>query len=368
MGIIKALNDSIKSTLADQWKEIITVQEFGEHDVVLPGIIKTSNNGFGINKPGSEGVITDGSIIYVPENTAALILDDSSIENIIDKAGGYEYYSGEKTVFNGDNIVESIFRKVKERFQFGGEAIGDKRIVFVNLRELRDIKFGLNGTQIFNDPYYGIDLEIHAYGSFSIKVNNPELFIKNYVPAKTTYYSLDSVKAKQQIVSEFIQSFTVALNEYSGKCRFSELPSKKNEIQTEILNDNSNAGSWNERYGIELIGVAIEKIDLSDKSKEIINNYASKKTDLNAYSDISQKASDISAQQKIADAIKENGLGNAGGFIFATNFAQNLNNNAGKQQNLEEQLELVNKLKIALDNGVLTQEEFDKKKKEILGL
>lgn len=370
MGIIKAINDSLRSTLADQWKEIITVGEFGEYEAVLPGVMKTKNNGYGTNKPGSEGVISNGSRIYVPENTVAFIFGDSGIENIIDKSGGYEYQDGEKSVFNSDGIIKSVVKTAAKRFQFGGEAVGEKRIAFVNLREIRDIKFGMNGTQMFNDPYYGIDVEIHAYGSFSIKIDDPEAFIKKYVPVNTIYYSFDNAKAKQQIVPEFLQSFSAALNMYSGKCRFSELPSKKNDIQQTIINDNSNAGSWKERFGFELIGVAIEKVDLSDSSKEILNNYASKKTDLNAYSEISQKASDISAQQKIASGIEKDGLGNMSGLLFGMNFAQGLNSNAGKQQtqNYDEQLETLNKLKTALDNGILTQEEFDKKKKEILGL
>lgn len=50
---------------------------------------------------------------------------------------------------------------------------------------------------------------------------------------------------------------------------------------------------------------------------------------LKAYEDVSQKASNISAQKKIATGVQNNGL---------------------------------------VDMGVLTQDEFDKKKREIMGL
>lgn len=47
-----------------------------------------------INVNGSEGVITNGSKIYVPENTAAFIFSESAIEEIITEPGGYEYRHG----------------------------------------------------------------------------------------------------------------------------------------------------------------------------------------------------------------------------------------------------------------------------------
>ena len=74
MGLIKAITDSIGGTFADQWKEIITVHAFDEHTAVSPGIVQESNNGRGVNTKGSAGVISNGSKIFIPENTAAFIL------------------------------------------------------------------------------------------------------------------------------------------------------------------------------------------------------------------------------------------------------------------------------------------------------
>ena len=40
---------------------------------------------------------------------------------------------------------------------------------------------------------------------------------------------------------------------------------------------------------------------------------------LKAYDDVSQKSSNIAAQQKIAQGVQNNGLGDAGGMIFGMN-------------------------------------------------
>ena len=109
---------------------------------------------------------------------------------------------------------------------------------------------------------------------------------------------------------------------------------------------------------------------MSDKSKELLNQYAAKKVDLSAYADISQKASDISAQQKIAQGIQDHGLGNMGGMIFGMNLAQGLGMNGREKDTstVDQQLATLQKLKEALDSGILTTEEFEAKKKQILGL
>jgi len=372
VGIITAFKDAVASTFADQWKEIITAGDFDEHTVVAPGVLKTKNLGRGTNTPGSDGVISNGSKIFVPHNTAAIIFNQQAIENVISEPGGYEYTDGDKSIFNGDGLVSPITQQIKKRFGFGGITPDMKQIAFVNLREIRNLKFGTPGPQIYNDPAYGIDLEIHAWGSFSIQIIDPSLFIQNFVPAGVISYSLDDPKAKRQIATEFLQSFSVALNSLSTTYRVAQLPSLENEITTQIAYDAVNAGTWKERFGFVLVKANVESIELSDTSKELLKQYAAKKIELSAYNEVSQKASDISAQQKIAQGIQDNGLGNIGGMLFGMNLAQGLGMNGRNKDNevndINKQLELVKQLKEALDSGILTQEEYETKKREVLGL
>jgi membrane protease subunit (stomatin/prohibitin family) len=324
MGIIHAFSGAISETFADQWKDIITASPFDEHMVVVPGYLQLNNNGRGSNNSGSNGVISNGSKIYVPENTAAFIFSQSGIEEIITEAGGYEYQNGQESVFNGDGIGKSILGQVKDRIGFGGISSDFKQIAYINLREIRDIKFGTKGAQVYNDCFYGADLEIFAYGSFTIQVVDAAKFIRNYVPANVTYYSFDDPKARTQILSEFLQSFITALNSLSSTYRISQLPSQANAIAKIVSEDNFNAGTWEERFGFKIIKVAIENIEFSDDSRELVKQFSANKMGLKAYEDVSEKASNIAAQQKIAQGIQNNGLGNAGGMIFGMNMAQGI--------------------------------------------
>ena len=111
-------------------------------------------------------------------------------------------------------------------------------------------------------------------------------------------------------------------------------------------------------------------IEFSDDSRELVKQYSSKKMDMKAYDDVSQRTSNIAAQQKIAEGIRDNGLGNSGGMVYGMNIAQNLGPTAEtkSKMSLDEQIETLKKLKELVDIGILTQEEFDAKKKEIIGL
>lgn len=373
MGILKAFTNAVDGTFADQWKDLISADSFDEHTVVVPGHLKSTNNGRGSNTNGSDGVISNGSKIFVPENTAAFIFSQSGIENIITTPGGYEYQDGEDSIFNGDGVKKSIFKQVADRVGYGGISSSQKEIAFVNLREIRDIKFGTRGPQVYNDIFYGCDLEIYAYGSFTLKVVDAEKFIKNFVPANVTYYSFDDKNVRAQVSSDFIQSFITALNSLSSSYRISQLPAHSNEISQQIAQDAFNAGTWKERFGFEIIQISIENIEFSPESRELVNKYNANKMNLKAYEDISQKASDISAQQKIAMGVQNNGFGDVGGMFLGMNMAQNITPNAEVKSNqptmsFDEQIEALKKLKELVDMGVISQEEFDKKKKEIMGL
>lgn len=374
MGLFKGIKDTVSGTLNDQWKDIITAGNFDEQTVVAPGLHQSSNNGRGTNNNGSAGVISNGSIIRVPENTAAFIFSQSGIEQVLTKSGEFIYNNGEASIFNGDDVEESLVKNSINRFGFGGQASTETHVAFVNLREIRGIKFGTPGPLMYNDLFYGTDLEIIARGSFSVQVVDAIKFVQSFLPANVAFYSMSNSKAKSQIVPEFMQSFMDALNSLSSEFRISQLPSKSNEIAQTIINDSKNAGSWEGRFGFKIVNVAVETIEFSTESKELVNKYSSSRMNLKAYDEVSQKTSNIMAQQKIAQGIQDNGLGDAAGMAFGINMVQGMNpqnaesNTSKPAMSFDEQIDAVKKLKELLDADILSQEEFDTKKKEIMGL
>lgn len=389
MGILDAAFDAFSGTLADQWKDIVTVGEFDERTAVAPGVRKRNNEGYGYNQ-GQSNILSNGSIIYVPENTAAFIFSQSGIENVITKPGGYEYRDGQLSVFDKQSrdesgIVKTLFNQTAQRIGFSGMSADDKRVSFVNLRELRGIKFGTRGPLAYNDLYYETDLEVYAYGLFSIKIVEPVAFVRNFLPANARSYSFNDLESRSQLVAEFLHSFIVALNSLSTEYRISQLPSQAGKIADQIRSEGENAGSWKERYGIELCGVAVENIEFSDDSRELVRSYSEKKMSVRAYEGVSAQAGNMAAQQMIAEGVRENGLGDGGNMLFGLGLAGSLNPQNASQATeaaapakdvdarpaappVDDQVETLKKLKELVDMGILTPEEFAAKKKQLLGL
>lgn len=389
MGILDAAFDAFSGTLADQWKDIVTVGEFDERTAVAPGVRKRNNEGYGYNQ-GQSNILSNGSIIYVPENTAAFIFSQSGIENVITKPGGYEYRDGQLSVFDKQSrdesgIVKTLFNQTAQRIGFSGMSADDKHVSFVNLRELRGIKFGTRGPLAYNDLYYETDLEVYAYGLFSIKIVEPVAFVRNFLPANARSYSFNDLESRSQLVAEFLHSFIVALNSLSTEYRISQLPSQAGKIADQIRSEGENAGTWKERYGIELCGVAVENIEFSDDSRELVRNYSEKKMSVRAYEGVSTQAGNMAAQQMIAEGVRENGLGDGGNMLFGLGLAGSLNPQNASQAteaaspakdvdarpaapSVDDQVETLKKLKELVDTGILTPEEFAAKKKQLLGL
>ncbi len=107
-----------------------------------------------------------------------------------------------------------------------------------------------------------------------------------------------------------------------------------------------------------------------------------------AYEGVSLQAGIMAAQQRIAQGIQDNGFGD-GGMLLGMNMAQAINPMTAApvqapapapapeaaapashtaSMSVEEQVEAMKKLKELVDIGILSQEEFDAKKHEILGL
>lgn len=399
MGILQAFGGAVGGTFGDLWKDFFTVEAFDELEIVRPGVQESTNRGRGSNYRGSEGIITNGSRIYVPENTAAFIFGQGEIENVITEPGEYEYQGGEDTVFDGGS-VDTIFDQVKDRFGYGGMLAAQKRIAFVNLREIRGVKFGTKGPQLFNDQYYKADLELVSHGVFSVKVTDPTLFVRNFLPANTSYYSFADPDARTQLVAEFLQSYMVAIGEMSSKVRVADLPANATRMAQAIRDDTQNAGTWPERLGLQLMSVGIEAIRLTEESRATIDKFNQARVSVSAYEEVTPQAADVAARQKIASGVEAHGLGDAGGMMLGVDVARQAAAAAAapapepepapapdprpdaaseptpatepaaapaEKISRTEQIALLKEYKELLDAGALTQEEFDSLKSDIFG-
>ena len=269
MGLIKAITSSVSQTLGDQFKEFVTCPSIDSNVLIQRGIV---NHGKG-NKNPSEGVISNGSAIVVPEGMAMMIIDNGEIKEFTATPGTFTYdTSSEPSIFTGKlgEGIKNTFKTIGKRFTYGGMPARDQRVYYVNLLVITGNKFGSPQPKKITDEKYGM-LEVTFFGEYAFQVKDPMRLVNTVIGANAK----DTVTYEEvvggQLKSKFIEKLTVAISSVmrNKKVSFGDMGLYGSDISSEmntVLND-----SFNELYGLEITDVAIADINLTDASMQRVN-------------------------------------------------------------------------------------------------
>ena len=72
------------------------------------------------------------------------------------------------SMFNGE-LKDSI-KETFSRIKFGGQPSGSQQVYFINLQEIKGIKFGTRNALQYFDNFYNAELFVRCHGSYSIKL------------------------------------------------------------------------------------------------------------------------------------------------------------------------------------------------------
>lgn len=414
MGFIKAFTGALGGTFADQWKDFILPRpDVTATTAIFEGISQGVNAGRGENTKGSNNIITNGSKIVVPEGTAMITLQDGAITGCIAEPGGYEFRSDDpnsKSLFAGDGILAPTLGTSWERFKFGGQPGAQQQVFYVNLKEVPNNKFGTQSEIYWDDAYLGAQVGAVTRGTYSLKIVDPVLFVKNYVPAEYLqpgaklfdFADMDN-PAGEQLFTEVVGSLSAAFSNYTND------PSKGNRI-SKIQGDSvgfaqsmsaavEEAYHWKTDRGLEIVKVALAAIEYDEDTKTLLSDV--KKADA-----LSGARGNSFMQQSVARGMQsagENGGGAnlafmgmgmnaAGGMMGATQQpvqgtpqSQSIQGQPAQQAQApaeqqpatppvpapqppaEDPYAKLTEMKKLLDAGVITQEDFDAQKAKLLG-
>ena len=415
MGFIQAVKGSIGGSLADQWKDFYGPKSNVSATAgVFPGVPMGTNNGRGANYKGNENIITNGSKIVVPEGTALVTIQDGAITGIITEAGGYEYTNDNpnaKSIFAGDSPVDALVKQSWERFKFGGVPGTQQLIFYVNMKEIPNNRFGTQSEIYWDDAYFGTQVGAVTRGTYTVKIADPILFIKNFVPVvfvspgapEFDFADMDN-PAGEQLFNEVVGSLSAAFSNYTND------PSKGNRMSriqgdqigfAQALSKAVDDGyQWRQDRGLEIVKTAIMSIEYDEDTKLMMKDV--KRADA-----LSGTRGNSFMQQSVARGMQAAGETGGGanmafmgmGMGAAGNVMGGMQqpNNPGTyqpgfgqqpqqpndqmhgqhpndqmygqqpQQPVDPTAKLI-EMKKLLDAGVITQEEFDRIKMQLLGL
>ena len=262
MGIIKAVTQAVGGAFADQWLEVIEADNMGDQTVFTKGTLIRR----GENKKGTDNVVSNGSMIHVYDNQFMMLVDGGKIVDYTAEPGYYKVdHSSMPSLLNGqlgDSIKESF-----DRFRFGGQTPQKQRVFFVNLQEIKGIKFGTRQPINYFDSFYNAELFLRAHGTYSIKIVDPLKFYAEAVPKNRDHVEIDEIN--EQYLSEFLEALQSSVNQMSADgFRISFVSSKARELgkyMSSVLDE-----EWNQTRGMEIQAVGMT-VSYSEESQKLLN-------------------------------------------------------------------------------------------------
>ena len=379
MGLIQAAVGAIGGTLADQWKDFLTVPDgLSATAALFAAVPRGTNAGRGSNTRGSSNIISNGSKIVVPEGYGLLLFQDGAMTGFVAEAGAYEWRSDDpnsKSIFAGDGIVDSLITTSWERFKFGGQPGSQQAAFFVSLKELPDNRFGTQSEIYWDDAFLNTQVGAVTRGSYTLKIVDPILFVKNFVPAAYLqpgkvfdFTDLDNAAAGQ-LFNEVVSSLAPAFSRYTND------PSKGNRI-TRLQQDSigfarslseavESGYQWKSERGLAIVKTAIVSIEYDANTRELLKTVQRADALSGARGNSNLQASvaaGIQAAGENGGAAGLVGVGMATGMFGAGNLQQPTAPAA------DDPIAKLKKAKEMLDLGLITQTDYDALKAKALGL
>ena len=288
MGFIRAFAGAIGGTFADQWKDFILPRpDITATTAIFEGVPQGTNAGRGANTKGSQNIITNGSRIVVPEGTAMITMQEGSVTGIIAEPGGYTYTSDDqnsKSMFAGDGILSSTIKTSWERFKFGGQPGSQQQVYYVNLKEIPNNRFGTQSEIYWDDAFLGTQVGAKTRGTYTLKIVDPILFIKNFVPINFLqpgaplfdFADIDNNPAGNQLFEEVVGSlapaFSIYTNDPSKGNRMARIQGDSMGFAQSLSQAVEDAYQWQTGRGIIIERVTIAAIEYDADTQEMLRD------------------------------------------------------------------------------------------------
>ena len=267
MGIIKAIASAVGGSLADQWLEVLEPDEMSGTTVYTRGVKVRKDDKRNGNVKGTDNTVSNGSVVHVYPNQFMMVIDGGKVVDYTAEEGYYTVKdSSLPSLFSGgfgDSLKETF-----NRIKYGGVTPTAQKVYYINLQEIKGIKFGTQNAINYFDNFYNSELFLRTHGTYSIKITNPLLFYAEAIPRNLERVEIDDIN--EQYLSEFLEALQASMNQMSvDGIRVSFVASKGRELSQYMANVLDEA--WKKMRGFEVQAVGIASISYDDESKELIN-------------------------------------------------------------------------------------------------
>jgi len=257
---------------------------------------------------------------------------------------------------------------------FGGRSPFSAEVWFVNKTVKRDARWGTAERITVEDPKYKFLIRISAYGNWGFRIDDPFSFITKIVG---TLPDFNAQKIEEYFLGEIWQKFAAIVSKKFIKDRvpYSELAARFNEISEEIIQAVSPELS---KFGIIIVNFNIAGLETDDEGIRKIQEIQAKVYEMEKFSEVkvTENGKLMKSLDILSDAVKREdslagniaaagvGLGMSLGGIkqAGEQLGESLTSKSAKSN---AEIRLI-EIKALLEKGLLSREEFEIKRKEII--
>ncbi|CAN5352456.1 SPFH domain-containing protein [soil metagenome] len=294
--------------------------------------------------PTLDKEIQTGAQLTVRDSQMALFVNEGNVADVF-SPGRYALSTQNlpilTTLLNWDKAFKSPFKS---------------EVYFFSTREQIDQRWGTAQPIQIRDKEFGV-IRLRAFGTFSYQIEEPTTFYQKISGTREEYTTseLDGQLRSMiitHIATKLGQAETAFLDMAANQQKFSE--QLKSELDLPFL-----------QYGLKLNTFLVQSVTLPEE----LQQYLDKQSQMNLVGDLKKYANFQAADSISAAASNPGGFAGAGvglgvGAAIGQQFAQALPGGAAAAE--EDVYAKLEKLHGLVTKGVLTQEEFDKKKVELL--
>ncbi len=311
--------------------------------------------------PDRDQEIKMGAQLTVRESQVAILVNEGALADV------YEPGRYELTTRNMP-ILTSL-----RSWKYGFESPFKVDVYYVNTRQFTDQKWGTPTPVYIPDAKFG-QVEIRAFGSYNFRVSDAGKFFKEFA-------GTDNLVKVQELEGtlrgKLVDRFTEIVAEMAEEgLSFVQLQSNKSEFTKALM---PRIKDYFDDFGLSITDFSIQSITLPPE----VNEFLRKNTQMKMVGDMNQ-FTQFQAAKSMEDAAKSGGNMAQPGMDMANLMMSNMmmqqmqqnqqqNNPAGQNQgggnqemSRDEIMKTLKELGELKTAGILSEEEFEAKKKELL--
>lgn len=294
-------------------------------------------------RPSGNNELKQGSKVVVREGQVAAFLKGGQLADII--------FPG-TTSLNTENFpILSTLQAFP--FLFTSPVISD--VYFISTRQFVDNKWATKTPILKRDSEFNM-VRVRAFGKFAFHIIDVSTFMREVFGSKGIVMTFDIVQYLSSMVAE---AFATTVGD--TKLSVIELATQYRDFSSTVLQKVNEIAT---SMGIEFTEVIIESVNLPEEVEKLIDEQSG----IGMASRDMQTFMQYQTARAMRDASKQKGglAGLGAGMALGKTMANSIEETTANVSSGKSKAEKLREIKELLDEGILTQEEFDAEKKKIL--